>query len=52
MLKMLRILVMPLILPSKNINETRNLLITNTQKIAKLEINGPFNIQYIAKIMN
>ena len=40
-----------LILPSKNINETtRNLLITNTQKIAKkLEINGPFNIQYIAK---
>ena len=40
-----------LILPSKNINETtRNLLIKNTQKIAKkLEINGPFNIQYIAK---
>ena len=40
-----------LILPPKNINETtRNLLIKNTQKIAKkLEINGPFNIQYIAK---
>jgi carbamoyl-phosphate synthase / aspartate carbamoyltransferase / dihydroorotase len=40
-----------LILPPKNINEiTRNLLMTNTQKIAKkLEINGPFNIQYIAK---
>ena len=39
------------ILPSKNINETtRNLLIKNTQKIAKkLEINGSFNIQYIAK---
>ena len=40
-----------LILPPKNINDTtRNLLISNTQKIAKqLEINGPFNIQYIAK---
>ena len=40
-----------LILPPKNINEkTRNILIKNTQKIAKkLEINGPFNIQYIAK---
>jgi len=40
-----------LILPPKNINEkTRNLLVINTQKIAKkLEINGPFNIQYIAK---
>ena len=40
-----------LILPPKNINEkTRNLLIKNTQKIAKkLEIDGPFNIQYIAK---
>ena len=40
-----------LILPPKNINETtRNLLLKNTQKIAKqLEINGPFNIQYIAK---
>lgn len=40
-----------LILPPKNINETtRNLILKNTQKIAKkLEINGPFNIQYIAK---
>jgi carbamoyl-phosphate synthase large subunit len=40
-----------LILPPKNINKTtRNLLLLNTQKIAKkLEINGPFNIQYIAK---
>lgn len=40
-----------LILPPKNINETtRNLLLRNTQKIAKkLEIDGPFNIQYIAK---
>ena len=40
-----------LILPPKNINEiTRNAIIENTQKIAKqLEINGPFNIQYIAK---
>ena len=40
-----------LILPPKNINKTtRNLILKNTQKIAKkLEINGPFNIQYIAK---
>jgi carbamoyl-phosphate synthase / aspartate carbamoyltransferase len=40
-----------LILPPKNINETtRSLLLKNTQKIAKkLEIDGPFNIQYIAK---
>ena len=40
-----------LVLPPKNINETtRNLLLKNTQKIArKLEIDGPFNIQYIAK---
>lgn len=40
-----------LILPPKNINETtRNLILKNTQKIAKkLEIDGPFNIQYIAK---
>ena len=40
-----------LILPPKNINETtRSLLIKNSQKIAKkLEIDGPFNIQYIAK---
>ena len=40
-----------LILPAKNINEiTKNLLLTNTRKIAeKLEIDGPFNIQYIAK---
>ena len=40
-----------LILPPKNINKTtRNLLLKNTQKIAKkLEIDGPFNIQYIAK---
>ena len=40
-----------LILPPKNINSTtRNLLLKNTQKIAKqLEIDGPFNIQYIAK---
>jgi carbamoyl-phosphate synthase / aspartate carbamoyltransferase len=40
-----------LILPPKNINETtRKLLLKNTQKIAKkLEIDGPFNIQYIAK---
>ena len=34
-----------LILPPKNINEiTKNLLLTNTQKITKLKINGPFNI--------
>ena len=40
-----------LILPPKNINETtRSLILKNTQKIAsKLEIDGPFNIQYIAK---
>ena len=40
-----------LVLPPKNINETTiNLLLKNTQKIAKkLEIDGPFNIQYIAK---
>ena len=40
-----------LILPPKNINETtKKLLLENTQKIAeKLQINGPFNIQYIAK---
>lgn len=40
-----------LILPARNVNEiTKNLLMTNTRKIAeKLEINGPFNIQYIAK---
>ena len=40
-----------LVLPAKNINETtRNLILKNTQKIAKkLEIDGPFNIQYIAK---
>ena len=40
-----------LILPPKNINDTtRERLVLNTQKIAeKLEINGPFNIQYIAK---
>jgi carbamoyl-phosphate synthase / aspartate carbamoyltransferase / dihydroorotase len=40
-----------LILPPKNINEiTANRLRVNTEKIAKqLEINGPFNIQYIAK---
>ena len=40
-----------LVLPPKNINElTRNSLLKNTQKIAKkLEIDGPFNIQYIAK---
>ena len=40
-----------LILPPKNINETtKNLLLKNTQKIAKkLQINGPFNTQYIAK---
>ena len=40
-----------LILPPKNINETtKTLLLQNTQKIAKkLEIDGPFNIQYIAK---
>jgi len=40
-----------LILPAKNINEhTKQLLLLNTQKIAKkLEIDGPFNIQYIAK---
>ena len=53
MLKMLEfILVMPhLILPPKNINETTEILILkNTQKIAKkLDIDGPFNIQYIAK---
>ena len=40
-----------LILPPKNINDiTKNLLLVNTRKIAKkLEIDGPFNIQYIAK---
>ena len=40
-----------LILPPKNVNEiTKQLLLTNTQKIAaKLEIDGPFNIQYIAR---
>ena len=40
-----------LILPPRNINETtNNLLLKNTQKIAKkLEIDGPFNIQFIAK---
>ncbi len=40
-----------LVLPPKNINQTtRNLILKNTQKIAKkLEIDGPFNIQYIAK---
>ena len=40
-----------LILPPKNINDTtRERLVLNTQKIAqKLEINGPFNIQYIEK---
>ena len=40
-----------LILPPKNINETtKNLILKNTQKIAKkLEIDGPFNIQFIAK---
>mgnify|MGYP001568226633 FL=1 len=40
-----------LILPAKNINkDTKQLLLLNTQKIAKkLEIDGPFNIQYIAK---
>lgn len=40
-----------LVLPPKNINElTKNLILKNTQKIAKkLEIDGPFNIQYIAK---
>ena len=40
-----------LILPPKNINETtKTRLLHNTQKIAKkLEIDGPFNIQYIAK---
>ena len=40
-----------LVLPAKNINETtRSLILKNTQKIAKkLEIDGPFNIQYIAK---
>lgn len=40
-----------LILPPKNVNEiTRDLLVSNTRKIAeKLEINGPFNIQFIAK---
>ena len=40
-----------LILPPKNINDiTRSLLLKNTQKIARqLDINGPFNIQYIAK---
>ena len=40
-----------LILPPKNINNTtRSLLLKNTQQIAKkLEIDGPFNIQYIAK---
>ena len=38
-------------MPPKNINElTKNLILKNTQKIAKkLEIDGPFNIQYIAK---
>jgi carbamoyl-phosphate synthase / aspartate carbamoyltransferase len=40
-----------LILPSTNINDiTRKSLLLKTQKIAKkLEIDGPFNIQYIAK---
>ena len=40
-----------LVLPPKNVNETtRNLILQNTQKIAKkLDIDGPFNIQYIAK---
>lgn len=40
-----------LILPPKNINDlTRSLILRNTEKIArKLEIDGPFNIQYIAK---
>jgi carbamoyl-phosphate synthase large subunit/carbamoyl-phosphate synthase small subunit len=40
-----------LILPPKNINDTtRDLLLNTTEKIAsKLQINGPFNIQYIAK---
>lgn len=40
-----------LILPPKNINEvTRKAILRNTEKIAKkLEIDGPFNIQYIAK---
>ena len=40
-----------LVLPPKNINKTtRNSILKNTQKIAnKLEIDGPFNIQYIAK---
>jgi carbamoyl-phosphate synthase large subunit/carbamoyl-phosphate synthase small subunit len=40
-----------LILPPKNINDTtRDLLLKTTEQIAsKLQINGPFNIQYIAK---
>lgn len=40
-----------LILPPKNINDTtRDLLLKTTGQIAsKLQINGPFNIQYIAK---
>ena len=40
-----------LVLPPKNVNETtKKLILENTQKIAKkLDINGPFNIQYIAK---
>ena len=40
-----------LVLPPKNINDTtRGLLINTTQQIAqKLQINGPFHIQYIAK---
>jgi aspartate carbamoyltransferase len=40
-----------LVLPPKNINKTtRSLILKNTQKIAtRLEIDGPFNIQYIAK---
>ena len=40
-----------LVLPPKNINKTtRDLILKNTKKIAdKLEIDGPFNIQYIAK---
>ena len=40
-----------LVLPPKNINDTtRGLLINTTQQIARrLQINGPFNIQYIAK---
>jgi len=40
-----------LILPPKNINEiTKDLILKNTREIAKkLQIDGPFNIQYIAK---